>query len=619
MARIPVILWPNESMTEYTQNFERWLESRKLSLALLRGNPAEERSLWHSFACTRAGTSELGEPRLRPRSQSLSQSSQRSSERSRSPLKSSNRESKEHSFRREYARSPDYHGESRSAGIQHPSSMINPPEIPRLYNNKTRRQLLERRVLLLEDYQKEVDQSPGGKAANANNSSLESLIPVPLYPRESMGHYDHRFWVWLREFGETKESLRSNPLRERRFRLTFASLRLNKPQVLTTKEDFPIETQTTVVPRSNIETHTKIPVGVSKTAREHVVMNGKMPANTANRQAHAMPNKPSCKRARMDAEGMTQVHVTPDLSSGHSTVCPEQKRKPALSLASSNPALPQSSSVLTMASSTKASLTATTDNTSSSAGPVCPSIFPQTAPERQTALAKAQTARSASILNERKQTKMRAKHRRIAPAQKTKIATSSNADASSTETGASRARDMATTAEPACLDKGLAMNIQAKFWDGRTPEPEPLTSKTGPAAPRSFPFPSASSIPPEFLDEPLPTTAAASIRAPRSADVSPATTTITKETPSVNVAENDSTDTDVAESEPDIARTESMAQEESEAESDPPDESEQHDGDVMNLEGCCCNKCMRSWAKMLANRMDQLEQNVLDLKRQVIG
>ncbi|EGZ05076.1 hypothetical protein PHYSODRAFT_248584 [Phytophthora sojae] len=47
------------SMAQYTQKFERWLEMRNVSLASLRDNPARERSLWHSFAYTRAGTSDV--------------------------------------------------------------------------------------------------------------------------------------------------------------------------------------------------------------------------------------------------------------------------------------------------------------------------------------------------------------------------------------------------------------------------------------------------------------------------------------------------------------------------------------------------------------------------------
>ncbi|KAG4250649.1 hypothetical protein PC116_g1679 [Phytophthora cactorum] len=35
MVRIPIILWPGETMAQYTQKFERWLDSRKMSLASL--------------------------------------------------------------------------------------------------------------------------------------------------------------------------------------------------------------------------------------------------------------------------------------------------------------------------------------------------------------------------------------------------------------------------------------------------------------------------------------------------------------------------------------------------------------------------------------------------------
>ncbi|KAG6618496.1 uncharacterized protein IUM83_01360 [Phytophthora cinnamomi] len=82
-----------------------------------------------------------------------------------------------------------------------------------------------------------------------------------------------------------------------------------------------------------------------------------------------------------------------------------------------------------------------------------------------------------------------------------------------------------------------------------------------------------------------------------------------------DVVQVDSADTDDAASEPDTTPADSAQHEMSD--SNPADDSDEHDGDVMNPDGCCCTKCMRNWAKTLTERMDQLEENVMGLKREV--
>ncbi|KAG3242239.1 hypothetical protein PI124_g12904 [Phytophthora idaei] len=100
-----------------------------------------------------------------------------------------------------------------------------------------------------------------------------------------------------------------------------------------------------------------------------------------------------------------------------------------------------------------------------------------------------------------------------------------------------------------------------------------------------------------------------------SADAVAARTKPAVATPRVNVVENDSADAAI--SEPDTTPAEPPASEVPDVDSSPADDSEEHDGDVMNQDGCCCTKCMRNWAKTLTDRMDQLERNVGELKREV--
>ncbi|KAG3150451.1 hypothetical protein PI126_g11500 [Phytophthora idaei] len=205
MVRIPIILWPGETMAQYTQKFERWLDSRKMSLASLRDNPARERSLWHTFAYTRAGASDLGEPahssaplrspssmntrsRSRSRSRSSSRSTRGSSERGRPTMPAGYGESKPlqrgyvsnppvNPPRRDRSYSPEQRRRSRS-----PSASIAPAENPRLFSNKTRRKLLERRILELDAFRKEVGQNAWAEGASTAEGAVIAAIPVPLHP-----------------------------------------------------------------------------------------------------------------------------------------------------------------------------------------------------------------------------------------------------------------------------------------------------------------------------------------------------------------------------------------------------------------------------------------------------
>jgi len=83
-----------------------------------------------------------------------------------------------------------------------------------------------------------------------------------------------------------------------------------------------------------------------------------------------------------------------------------------------------------------------------------------------------------------------------------------------------------------------------------------------------------------------------------------------------DIAPSTSDTADAAVLEPETTPVE--AHEVSDAESNSVDDPEEHDGDVMNPDGCCCTKCMRNWAKTLTDRMDQLEKNVMALKNEVV-
>ncbi|KAH7479865.1 uncharacterized protein KRP23_6650 [Phytophthora ramorum] len=170
---IPVPLWPGESVQQYEREFCRWLASQRLSLASMRENPVAERNCRLQFAQTRVARDV--------------------------PVK------------KEFA-PPEQLQRPKS-----PPATIAPPEHPHLFDGKNRTELLEKRIVPLDVFQKEVDQNLGVRSANATESNVLPVIPIPLHPGESMGLFDHRFWTWLKNYNETKDSLRGNPARERRF------------------------------------------------------------------------------------------------------------------------------------------------------------------------------------------------------------------------------------------------------------------------------------------------------------------------------------------------------------------------------------------------------------------
>ncbi|GMF42431.1 unnamed protein product [Phytophthora fragariaefolia] len=319
VVRIPVILWPGESMAQYTQKFERWLDTRNVSLASLRDNPSRERSLWHSFAYARAGISDVsGEPqarsisrspihiesrsRSRSSSRSSSRTNRRSSERRQQPMSDPSTEDKPQQSQSQSAAPADRL--NRGARSYSPVRPISPPrESPHLFYNKTRRQLLERRVVALDVFQTEVEKKleSGGESNIADGSVLPD-IPVPLYPGESMGLYDHRFWTWLKTYDETKDSLRSSPVKERRFRIAFAYLRVNRPQTPAAHGQS-VRAQAQGSSQS-LENQCKISLDVLKSARARLLQNTKRHAEDINRDdnfqnSHELHEK---KRARKNAE-----------------------------------------------------------------------------------------------------------------------------------------------------------------------------------------------------------------------------------------------------------------------------------------------------------------------------
>ncbi|KAG3017140.1 hypothetical protein PC120_g11186 [Phytophthora cactorum] len=149
---IPVPLWPGESLQQYEREFGRWLAARRLSLVSMREDPVTERNYRLQFAQTRIivakHSRKFGE--RSPNNACWLRGKQTVAERRR---------------------------RSRS-----PSASIAPAENPRLFSNKTRRQLLERRILELDAFQKEVGQNAWAEGANTAEGAVIAAIPVPLHP-----------------------------------------------------------------------------------------------------------------------------------------------------------------------------------------------------------------------------------------------------------------------------------------------------------------------------------------------------------------------------------------------------------------------------------------------------
>ncbi|KAG2790465.1 hypothetical protein Pcac1_g209 [Phytophthora cactorum] len=262
---IPVPLWPGESLQQYEREFGRWLAARRLSLVSMREDPVTERNYRLQFAQTRIivakHSRKFGE--RSPNNACWLRGKQTVAERRR---------------------------RSRS-----PSASIAPAENPRLFSNKTRRQLLERRILELDAFQKEVGQNAWAEGANTAEGAVIAAIPVPLHPGESTGLYDHRFWTWLKNYNETKESLSDNPARERRFRMAFAYLRVKRPQSSTV-----VGAQRAQDPRPRVESQNKIPLGVLKSARARLATNLKRSSEESELQTQVRSKESSAKRTRTE-------------------------------------------------------------------------------------------------------------------------------------------------------------------------------------------------------------------------------------------------------------------------------------------------------------------------------
>ncbi|KAF4037852.1 hypothetical protein GN244_ATG09979 [Phytophthora infestans] len=794
MVRIPVLLWPGETMAQYTQKFERWLDSRKMSLSSLRDNPAKERSLWHTFAYARAGASDLTEP-AQSNAPVRSPTSQRTHSRSRSRSRSSSRSTRGNSERgrpitptggysrnkpmqrgsvptavslpqRDRSLSPDRRDRSRS-----PPASLAPPENPHLLINKTRSQLLERRLLELAAFQKEIEQN----GANATDGNTLVAIPVPLLPGESMGLYDHRFWTWAKSYSESKEVMKDNPARERRLRIAFAYLRANRPQSSTVAgaQDA----------RTSAESQNTTPRGALK--RPSSAINSQRPADSSGRKTPVTSVEPSTKRTRTQVEQRPRISMTPGGPSNCLSAEPQVKQEPTLvesNRPSSGSNLGQTTT--TAATASTARLVPTTDTpavrvsvatrptsapTSNApvrastvrAGPVPTAIasskgvhtaarasstatpnaqvpttartspitkanpplkavpvaartssvptttgpstrtattsspgksvrfststtlIPETMPARPlpspSATApsikreKALVPSPAAIFAPKTTTKHPSTSRTQGMAERNKNATRPRLSDSSTSQEASRPSSVpgpatSSSAASAVSTGSQRMRASTSATSASLPNPvvKPATfslpssavpmahrlgtrktvesSSSGPRASQeasrpqlpSVTFPSVlspveksprfsfiSAVPAVSMASQASTPTTSQRQTSSSADTSSAivtTSSVVASPPSadasnspaaatsrVNVIEHHSADT-----EPDTGPAELSV-----AESNATDDSEEHDGDVMNEDGCCCNKCMRNWAKTLTDRMDQLERNVGDLKREV--
>ncbi|KUG01438.1 Zonadhesin [Phytophthora nicotianae] len=755
MVRIPVILWPGESMAQYTQKFERWLDSRKISLASLRDNPARERSLWHTFAYTRAGASDSGEPahfsapmstrsrsgsRSRSRSRSSTRSIQKGSERGRtvapagygsSALQRGNVTKTANLPRRDRSYSPKQRGRSRS-----PPPRIAPPENPRLLMNKTRRQLLERRIVELEVFRQEVEQNAG---AGAEDSVL-TAIPVPLHPGESMGLYDHRFWTWSRKFNETKESLKENAARERRLRRAFAYLRVNttRPQASTVA--------------GAQRAHDQDASGRRRSS--------KRPADENERQTPVRNGQPSNKRTRTEEKQRARTHTTPDASSSRSPAEPEVKTEPipvesnqsssrssvepranTFSIRMSSSTIPSSSTSPASAPSVRVSMAARASSTPTMNAPSVQATTarapaPKTIPPSKGVRMAARTNSAPTAITSSNSVPMTARtsSASVASAASTRTTTTtssprsvhfstslelipetirartqptsattaeeprikleqptvpSSAAASTTNPSPSRAQSTTERSRNASSNQAgkpsdssrtgtsqaAAQPLQRTSVSSAVAKPTTLSSETRNVGTNKVGKPvetSSATRTSQETSHPLlqrlripTTTTFASVLSPvekparfsltppaapavSMASQAPILTTCQSQTTSntvtstttatanssanassqmlladpavatsrVNVVENASAGTDAAVAESDTTPAEPEA-EVSGSESNPAHDSEEHDGDVMNQDGCCCNNCMRNWAKTLADRMDQLERNVGELKRRV--
>ncbi|GMF21691.1 unnamed protein product [Phytophthora lilii] len=575
-----------------------------------------------------------------------------------------------------------------------PPTSMTPQESQHQLTNRTRRQLLERRIVSFATFKQEVEQDAGAGAANVNVGDALLPIPVPLHSGESMGLYDHRFWTWLKDYNETKNSLWSNPARERRFRMAFAYLRV-KPQGSSALSAQSVEASSLQNFRPSVEARTKIPLGVLKSARARLLMNPKRQADDAN-QNEQSPAMTSSKRARTDTEDGNQAR---DLPSSHFNENLLRKERAVPPKSSTIQALPQSKlpATTTSTSSTQASMTKAATPVPSSAaiaGPVVPTARlsappmqkkqipvlaksvpssmesrPSIAPEqtsKQNTLASAvssigsSSSRLLAVPTQRKtipqatqpvtsSAKAAEAGPHVVPVQPTKsiIATALNA---APKTNVSRPGDTlvptATQRNDAATARmysdasqsiavALTKPLEATTSVASISTTEPANSQETSRPPSALkPNPSESTALKQVSNLSSNSTFLLAVPAAAATSAVPQaivqndkpSDTDSRSTPTASAGKStgaiESNSTDVAQSDAVLTPPEPTQHESpnelSDAETNPADESEEHDGDVMNPDGCCCTKCMRSWAKTLTERMDQLEENVLGLKRDVI-
>uniref|UniRef100_M4BAI9 Uncharacterized protein n=1 Tax=Hyaloperonospora arabidopsidis (strain Emoy2) TaxID=559515 RepID=M4BAI9_HYAAE len=676
MVRIPLIIRPGETMVQYTQQFERWLVSRDVQLMSLRDNPAKERTLWQSFACMRAGMPEPGDREVGSqaasrhssysRSRSLARSKPSDCDRGRRLLPYTNAEMRilkenrascsEGKNQVPWKNSPsDQARESKYTWIQTLPPVESPIEDSRCFQNKARWQILERRVISLEIFQKEMDKNHGTKEAfDQTEDSKVPAIPVPLHPGESMGFYEHQFWNWLSKCGENKYSLRSKPYMERKYRMSFAYLRLNRPQVLSVVGDHSTRTEPARTLQPNTETQSQLSVDGVESAPTRSAMNMETEADDIEHQtqARSVREEPCSKRARIDVEPkfVSQAHVTPELSSSHSTVHPEHNRSATLS---SNQESPRSSSESrTIAISTGGiAPTQTTDNVAGAAGSVLVATLPLILEGKRSHVAeirlRCETTEPspARVLSKSDWSFAKAAISRW-PAASSEMKTSPAISTDVAATLTKKSTFLLPKSEPDRPIQGVLTNSAGNNLEATAPsqsKTEPLgyiedlviTNLASPLMLQSEQSSEVSSSKPESVTVALSTSPSAPLAAPGSPSTlrlataaipaparQSAYATLAKATPvqadsNIHIIKDDLADTDTSAFKSSFVSLESAA-EVSDTDSDLADIYGPHDGDVMNPDGCCCTKCIHNWAKTLTHRTNRLEQNVVDLKRQIL-
>uniref|UniRef100_A0AAV1UXD0 Uncharacterized protein n=1 Tax=Peronospora matthiolae TaxID=2874970 RepID=A0AAV1UXD0_9STRA len=492
------------------------------------------------------------------------------------------------------------------------------------------------------------------EAVGQTEDSKVPAIPVPLHPGESMGFYDHQFWSWLSECGENKYSLRLKPDMERKYRMSFAYLRLDRPQVLSVIGDHSTRTEPARTLQLTTETQSQLPINVEESAPTQSAMNMETDADDIEHQTQARSarEEPCSKRARIDVEPkfVSQARVAPKLSSSHSTAHPEHNRSATLS---SNQATPRSSSELTTIAISTGGVapTQTTDNVAAAAGSVLVATLPLILEEKQSHVAEMRLRCEATVPSPtRVQSKSDSSFAKAAiprsPAASSEMETSPAISTDVVATLTKKSTSFLPKSEPDCSIQGVLTNSVGNDLEATVPsqsKTEPLGYTEAPAIPdlasllmlQSEQSSEVSSSKPEPETVALSPSPSAPLAAPgspstlrlattenpasarQSAYATLAKATSVQADSNIHIIKDDLADTDTSAFKSSFVSLESAA-EVSDTESDLADTYGPHDGDVMNPDGCCCTKCIRSWAKTLTHRMNRLGQNVVDLKRQVL-